>query len=132
MTNFYGEHEYSTESFKGEISVKDFYELDITVDQTTSVYTMTAYVVLVDGGKYKNLYLSNVPTYDTANPDNVYVRLYSSSADQYKWLQEYNGQQVTVEINPCNWNNKTYYTGCVLAVVHADGTKTLNKLNFGN
>ena len=132
VTNFYGEHEYSTESFKGEISVKDFYELDITVDQTTSVYTMTAYVVLVDGGKYKNLYLSNVPTYDTANPDNVYVRLYSSSADQYKWLQEYNGQQVTVEINPCNWNNKTYYTGCVLAVVHADGTKTLNKLNFGN
>ena len=132
VTNFYGEHEYSTESFKGEISVKDFYELDITVDHTTSVYTMTAYVVLVDGGKYKNLYLSNVPTYDTTNPDNVYVRLYSSSADQYKWLQEFNGQQVTVEINPCNWNNKTYYTGCVLAVVHEDGSKTVNSLNFGN
>ena len=132
VTNFYGEHEYSTESFKGEISVKDFYELDITVDQTTSVYTMTAYVVLVDGGRYKNLYLSNVPTYDTENPDNVYVRLYSSSADQYKWLQAYNGQQITVEINPCNWNNKTYYTGCVLAVINADGTKTLNTLNFGS
>ena len=132
VTNFYGEHEYSTESFKGEISVQDFYNLDITVDQTTSVYTMTAYVVLVDTGKYKNLYLSNVPTYDTENPDNVYVRLYSSSADQYKWLQAYNGQQVTVEINPCNWNNKTYYTGCVLAVIHADGTKTLNTLNFKN
>ena len=132
VTNFYGEHAYSTESFKGEISVKDFYELDITVDQTTSVYTMTAYVVLVDGGKYKNLYLSNVPTYDTTNPDNVYVRLYSSSADQYKWLQAYNGQQVTVEINPCNWNNKTYYTGCVLAVINPDGSKTVNSLNFGN
>ena len=93
---------------------------------------MTAYVVLVDGGKYKNLYLSNVPTYDTTNPDNVYVRLYSSSADQYKWLQAYNGQQVTVEINPCNWNNKTYYTGCVLAVINPDGSKTVNSLNFGN
>ena len=132
VTNFYGEHEYSTESFKGEISVQDFYNLDITVDQTTSVYTMTAYVVLVDSGNFKNLYLSNVSTYDKENPDNVYVRLYSSSADQYKWLQAYNGQQVTVEINPCNWNNKNYYTGCVLAVINADGTKTLNTLNFNN
>ena len=130
VSNFYGEHAYSTASFDGEISVQDFYGLDITVDRTTSVYTMTAYVVLVDGGRYKNLYLSNVNTYDTSNPENVYVRLYSSSADQYKWLQAYNGQQVTVEIAPCNWNNKTYYTGCVLAVVNADGTKTLNTLNF--
>ncbi len=130
VSNLYGDHDYSTASFDGEISVKDFYNLDITVDQTTSVYTMTAYVVLYVGDRSTNIYLSNVSTYDTSNTENVYVRLYSSSANQYAWLQAYAGQQVTVEINPCNWNNKNYYTGCVLSVINADGTKTLNTLNF--
>ena len=58
------------------------------------------------------------------------VRLYCSSASQYNWLKAYDGQEVTVEIAACNWNSKNYYVGCVLAVVHADGTKTLNTLNF--
>ena len=35
-----------------------------------------------------------------------------------------------LEIALCNWNNKTYYTGCVLAVINEDGTKTVNTLNF--
>lgn len=49
------------------------------------------------------------------------------------WLKAFAGQEVTAEINPCNWNNKKdAYRGCVLAVVHEDGTKTLNTLNFGN
>ena len=130
VSNFYGEHDYSTESFDGNISAQDFYNLNIKEDHTTSVYTMTAYVVVVESSRSKNIYLSNVSTYDTSNTENVYVRLYCSSADQYMWLKAYNGQQVTVEINPCNWNNKSYYTGCVLAVVHADGTKTVNTLNF--
>jgi hypothetical protein len=38
-----------------------------------------------------------------------------------------------MEIAPCNWNNKgDEWRGCVLAVVHEDGTKTLNTLNFDN
>ena len=60
------------------------------------------------------------------------VRLYCSSANQYRWLQAFAGQEVTVEIAACNWNGKNYYTGCVLAVLNADGTKTLNTLNFDN
>jgi hypothetical protein len=59
------------------------------------------------------------------------VRLYCSSAAQYEWLQAYAGKEITVEIAPCNWNSKDYYTGCVLAVRNADGTKTYNELNFG-
>ena len=87
------------------------------------VYVVKATVKVEVAAYYTNIKLTD---------GTVNLSLYCSSADQYKWLQEFNGQQVTVEINPCNWNNKTYYTGCVLAVVHADGSKTLNTLNFGN
>lgn len=121
VVNLYGNHEYSTASFDGSISVKDFYDLDETVDYTTSVFTMTATVLVEDGGYSKNIYLTDGTTK---------VRLYCSSANQYRWLQAYDGQEVTVEIAPCNWNNKNYYVGCVLAVINEDGTKTVNTLNF--
>ena len=121
VANNYGAHDYSTASFKGEISVADFYNLDETIDFTTSVYTMKA-TVLVEEGKYNsNIYLTD---------GTIKVRLYCSSANQYKFLKAYAGQEVTVEIVACNWNDKNYYTGCVLAVVHEDGSKTLNNSNF--
>ncbi len=121
IVNNYGKHEYSTESFKGNISVADFYALDINTDYTTSVYTMTATVVVEETAYYTNIFLSDGTTQ---------VRLYCSSAKQYNWLKVFAGQEVTVEIAACNWNSKSYYTGCVLAVINADGTKTLNTLNF--
>ena len=121
ISNNYGGHEYSTAAFKGEISVADFYNLDVTVDYTTSVFVMKATVTVEETAYYTNIFLSDGTTQ---------VRLYSSSAKQYNWLKEFAGQEVTVEIAACNWNDKNYYTGCVLAVVHADGTKTVNNLNF--
>ena len=121
VVNNYGDHAYSTKAFKGDISVADFYNLDITKDYTTSVFTMKATVLVVDSGYSSNIYLTDGSTQ---------VRLYCSSASQYNWLKAYDGQEVTVEIAACNWNSKNYYVGCVLAVVHADGTKTLNTLNF--
>ena len=123
VANNYGEHAYSTKSFAGDITVADFYNLDITKDYTTTVFTMKATVVVEETAYYKNILLS-----DGTNT----VRLYCSSANQYRWLQAFAGQEVTVEIAACNWNGKNYYTGCVLAVLNADGTKTLNTLNFDN
>ncbi len=123
VSNFYGTHNYSTASFAGSISVADFYNLDVTKDFSTSVYTMKATVVVEETANYTNIFLSDGTTK---------VRLYCSSANQYNWLKAYAGQEVTVEIAACNWNNKSYYTGCVLAVVNADGSKTLNTLNFDN
>ena len=38
---------------------------------------------------------------------------------------------ITIEVAACNWNDKNYYTGCVLAVITEDG-KILNELNFSN
>ena len=123
LVNNYGSHDYSTESFKGDISVVDFYNLDISQDFTTSVYTMKA-TVLVEETQYSaNIYLTEGSTK---------VRLYCSSASQYSWLKAFDGQEVTVEIAACNWNSKSYYTGCALAVVHEDGSKTLNDLNFNS
>ena len=121
IVNNYGTHNYSTASFDGEISAEDFYNLDVTKDYTTSVYTLKATVVLEETQFYTNIYLSSGSTK---------IRLYCSGASQYRWLQAYAGQEVTVEIAPCNWNDKKYYVGCVLAVVHEDGSKTLNTFNF--
>ena len=121
VVNNYGSHAYSTKAFKGDITVADFYNLDITKDYTTSVFTMKATVVVEETNYYTNIFLSDGSTQ---------VRLYCSNANQYSWLKAYAGQEVTVEIAACNWNDKTYYTGCVLAVVNADGTKTVNTLNF--
>jgi hypothetical protein len=121
VVNNYGSHSYSTASFKGNISVADFYNLDVTKDFTTSVFTMQATVKIVDGGYSKNIYLTDGTTD---------IRLYCSSANQYRFLQDFNGQEITVEIAACNWNDKSYYVGCVLAVVNADGSKVLNELNF--
>ncbi len=121
ITNFYGNHDYPTTSFSGEISISEFYNLDVTKQYSTTVYTMKATVLVEETQYSKNIYLTD---------GSIKVRLYCSSANQYRWLQDFNGQEVTVEIAPCNWNNKSYYVGCVLAVVHEDGTKTVNTLNF--
>ena len=121
VTNNYGGHQYSTASFAGEITVAEFYALDASVDYSTTVYTMKAIVKVEESAYYTNIYLTD---------GNTKVTLYCSSASQYGFLKAYAGQEVTVEIAACNWNNKTYWRGCVLAVVHEDGTKTVNALNF--
>ena len=36
-----------------------------------------------------------------------------------------------IELAMCNWNSKSYYTGCVISVTK-DGVKTNNTLNFTN
>ena len=121
VVNNYGTHNYSTASFAGNISVADFYNLEATKDFTTTVYTMKATVVVEEAAYYTKISLSD---------GSATVSLYCSSANQYSFLKAYANQEVTVEIAACNWNDKSYYTGCVLSVINADGTKTVNSLNF--
>ncbi|MBR2319584.1 MAG: hypothetical protein IKA50_02200 [Clostridia bacterium] len=122
-TNYFGKHAYPTDAFKGEITVADFYALNVNTDYTTHVYTMKAIVDLQETAYYTNLKLT-----DGTNT----ITLYSSSANQYGWLKAYAGQEITVEIAPCNWNSKSFYAGCVLSVINADGSKIYNALNFDN
>ena len=121
VTNNYGDHDYNTGFFVTDKTLADFYAMDVNTDYTTTVFVLKATVVLEESKYYSNILLS-----DGTNK----VRLYSSSAKQYNWLKAYSGQEITVEMAACNWNSKNYYTGCVLAVRNADGTKTLNELNF--
>ena len=121
LANDYATHDYSTASFVTDKTIVDIYGLDPLVDYSTTVFVTTATVTVEEAAYYSNIYLTL---------DGVKLRLYSSSAGQYNWLKAFAGQEVTVEVAACNWNDKPYYTGCVLSVVNADGTKTYNTLNF--
>ena len=122
VVNNGGNHPYSTDSFKGEITVEDFTKFDNTVDHTTEVYTMK---VMVDG-------TSNGYAYVLTSADGSFkITLYSSGKGQYSMLQDYVGQEITVEIAACDWNSKGY-KGCILAIVLPDGTKIINTLNFND
>lgn len=122
VANTYGKNEYSTKTFITDKTLADFAALNVADDYTTKVFVLKATVQVVQEQYYSNIKLVDG---DTS------VNLYCSSAAQYEWLQAYAGKEITVEIAPCNWNSKDYYTGCVLAVRNADGTKTYNELNFG-
>jgi uncharacterized protein YdeI (BOF family) len=123
VVNNYGSHEYSTASFDGVLTLAEWVALDVAIDYTTCVYTVTATVELVETAYYTNIKLVD---------GNDYINLYCSSGKQYKWLQQFAGQTITMEIAPCNWSNKNVYPGCVLSVILEDGTKIINTLNFDN
>ncbi len=122
VANLYGKHEYSTNTFT-ELTPEEFKNLDVTKDYSTNVYKMTVVIEYIEAQYYTSIKLKSV---DGATS----LSLYSSSADQYSWLLDFGSEPVTIEIAACNWNDKTYYVGCVLAVYNEDGTKTINTLNF--
>ena len=121
VVNNYGSHDYSTATFIEGKTAADFYALDANEDHGTEVYVIKVTVEVVETSYYTNMKL---------NSNGTQISLYCSSAAQYSWLKAYAGQEITVEIAPCNWNAKSYYAGCVLAVRNDDGTKTYNEYNF--
>ena len=66
---------------------------------------------------------------DPENESNS-LKLYSQSANQYKFLFNYADQELTYAVAPCNWNEKEYYAFCVLNVQLDNGTIISNTLNF--
>ena len=123
VANYYGNHEYSTEKFITDSTVEAFYDLDETVDYSTTVYVLTVRIERTGDN-----FSTNYALYSTTS--NTYVSLYCSGAKQYDpLLKQFVGQTVTIEIAPCNWNNKNHWKGCVLAVRTEDG-KVYNQLNF--
>ncbi len=122
VTNNYGSHEYATGHFVTDKTLADFHSLDVDVDYTTTVFVFKATVQVTGNNYYTAIKLT-----DGKNT----ISLYCSSANQYEFLKAYNGQEITIEIAACNWNDKNYYAGCVLAIRTEDG-KILNTLNFQN
>ena len=123
VVNNYGNHAYSDKTFITGKTLADFHALDVTKDYSTSVFVVKAHVVVEETPYFTRIFLS-----DGTNQ----ITLYSSSAKQYSWLMAYADQEITVELAACNWNDKTFYAGCVLAVINADGSRTINTLNFQN
>ena len=119
IANYYGKVDYCTTTF---ITGKTLAELAATPDTpaaTVPVYIVKATVEVVETAYYTNIKIKD---------GDVSITLYSSSANQYGWLKQFAGQEVTMELNLCDWNAKGL-KGCVLAVYTADG-KICNELNF--
>ena len=120
LVNNYGSHPYSTANFAQEITTAEFYNLDIMVDYSTTVFVVKAaysaqgYSVILTGA------------------DGSTISLYCSGSGQYSWLAGFAGQELTFEVAPCNWNDKKFWKACVLSVTLEDGTVVLNPLNFDN
>lgn len=122
VSNLYGEHEYSTASFKNG-TLEQIKAFPGDEDHTTEVYVITAKIKFVFAQYYTNAYI-------VTDTDSEGMLLYSSNAGtQYAWLQQFDGQEVTLEVARVIWNKPSL---CVLAVRNADGTKTLNTLNFNH
>ena len=122
VANYYGQHDYDTSHFVTDKTLADFYGLDVTVDYSTTVFVVKAIVNFEETAYYTKCNLTD----GTNN-----VTLYCSSAKQYGFLKQFAGQEVTLELAACNWNNKTFWAGCVLSVITEDG-KIMNSLNFDN
>ncbi len=119
LANNYGSHEYSTETFISGKTVADLCELKDTAEATTSVYVVTATISRVVTGYSTNTYL--------VDGDSSFM-LYAGGPGNYAWLDQFNGQTVTVEVAVCDWNAKGL-KGCVLSVITEDG-QIFNELNF--
>ena len=122
IANYYGQHDYDTSHFVTDKTLADFRGLDVTVDYSTTVFVVKAIVNFEETAYYTKCNLTD----GTNN-----VTLYCSSAKQYSFLKQFAGQEVTLELAACNWNNKTFWAGCVLSVITEDG-KVINSLNFDN
>ena len=124
VTNYYGDNEYSKASFITDKTLKDIYELDYTEDHTMEVYVVKAKINVVETQWYTNIEL-------VSEDGKTTLGLYCSSAKQYNWLKEFAGEVITVEIAPCNWNDKDFYRGCVISATNSEKT-VINNLNFEN
>ncbi|MBR7135937.1 MAG: hypothetical protein IKD14_02310 [Clostridia bacterium] len=92
------------------------------MDYSTTVFVIRAKVEYITTPYYTSMKL--------IAEDGTEIGLYMSGAGQYSFLDQFKGQTLEMEIAACNWNDKTYWRGCVLAVRNSDGTKTYNTLNF--
>lgn len=124
LANYYGNHDYSTNSFITGEEMNAIASVVDTPEATTNVYVVTATVEKVSRqqGSYTNV------TFYVGG-----VLLYSGSATQYAWLEQFFAEgetsaTLTVELALCDWNAKGL-KGCVLAVV-TDNGKVYNTSNF--
>lgn len=124
LVNYYGNNEYSTESFIKDKTIEEIKAVPDSVEATLNVYVVTAVVSKKSEtyGPYTNI------TFNVGD-----VLLYSTG-QQYAWLEEFfadgeTSATLTVELALCEWNNKGFLRGCVLSVI-TDNGKVYNQSGF--
>lgn len=127
VKNEFGNVDYSTASFIKGKTLADLIALPVTDNyHTAEVYVITAGLKFVSTKNYSNAYLKD---------GDSEMRLYcTNAASQYQWINSYvdDTKTYTMEVAVCNWNNKNYYTACLLSITDSNGNKVMNTLNFNS
>ena len=124
LVNAYGENQIPTSVYKQGKTITALYNLDPLEDHTTEVFKVKAKISFIDKGNYTTAVLVD------PNDESVSLGLYTTSASQYNFLKDYDGQVLTYNVAVCNWNGKNYYRGCIVSVETSEGTTIYNQLNF--
>lgn len=124
LVNYYGKQDYSTASF---ITDKALAELPIGENNkanpkaTENIYTLSGKLLFEGDGFSSKLYVV---------VDDTKLLMYTSSANQYNWLKEYENQTVKMDLALCNWNGQGV-KGSILAIYDSQtNTRIVNSLNF--
>ena len=127
VKNEFGNVDYSTASFIKGKTLADLIALPVADNShTAEVYVITAGLKFVSTKNYSNAYLKD---------GDSEMRLYcTNAAGQYQWIKSYvdDSKTYTMEVAVCNWNNKNYYTACLLSITDSNGNKVMNTLNFNS
>ncbi|MCI6155191.1 MAG: hypothetical protein MR674_00620, partial [Erysipelotrichaceae bacterium] len=116
LVNAYGENQIPTSVYKQGKTITALYNLDPLEDHTTEVFKVKAKISFIDKGNYTTAVLVD------PNDESVSLGLYTTSASQYNFLKDYEGQVLTYNVAVCNWNGKNYYRGCIVSVETSEGT----------
>ena len=128
VANLYGRHDYSTASFDKSKTFADLLKITTETNVTNKAFVVTGVIKFVETKFYSNAYL----TINGAADKDVSALFYCSNANsQYKMLKEYDGQEVTVEVALCDWNNKGYRL-CLLSITGQDGVQKINTYNYND
>lgn len=127
VKNEFGNVDYSTASFIKGKTLVDLIALPVADNyHTAEVYVITAGLKFVSTKNYSNAYLKD---------GDSEMRLYcTNAAGQYKWINPYvdDTKTYTMEVAVCNWNDKNYFTACLLSITDSNGNKVMNTLNFNS
>lgn len=127
VKNEFGNEDYSTASFIKGKTLADLIALPVTDNyHTAEVYVITAGLKFVSTKNYSKAYLKD---------GDSEMRLYCTNASsQYQWINPYvdDTKTYTMEVAVCNWNNKNYYTACLLSITDSNGNKVMNTFNFNS
>ena len=122
LVNNYGKHDYSTATFIEGKTFDDIKALNVNDDIASQVYILRGTITIIETEFFSSIQFKDA--------NGTSLTLYCSGANQYSWAKDYSGQEVTVEFAICNWNNKTFWAGCLLSLTTDDGVKVNNTYNL--